>query len=264
MSDTLLMKPAILLLTISLFGYGQPAARSPKYEVASIKPNTDSDYRFAFRIEPGGTLAATGITLQRLLMTAYNVQGFRIVGGPDWLTSKRWDLQAKPDAPASPGQVRPMLRALLEERFQLHSHSEKRNLPVYELVIADKGSKVPRAAAGEAPPSVRVANGSIQLTKALSSTFASQLSYALGRPVIDKTELAGEYDFALQWTPVTGEDGGPTSAGLPYGTPEEPAATQNGPSIFTAIQEQLGLRVRSGRGPVDVLVIDSVQAPTAN
>jgi len=258
------MKPAIVLLMTTLVGYGQSGIDPPKYEVASIKPDTDNDFRFAFRIEPSGRLAATGITLKRLMMTAYNVQDFRIVGGPDWMVSRRWDVQAKPDRVVSPEQIRPMLRALLENRFQLRSHSEKRQLPVYELSVDRKGSKVQRVKDSETKTDVRVGAGLIQLTKATAATFASQLSYALGRPVIDKTSLSGEFDFALEWTPEPGEDGGPTTAGLPPGTSDQPASTSDGPSIFTAIPEQLGLRLKSGRGPVEVIVIDDVRMPTAN
>jgi uncharacterized protein (TIGR03435 family) len=258
------MKPATVLLMITLAGYAQSGVEPPKYEVASIKPNTDGDFRFAFRIEPSGPLAATGITLKRLMMTAYNVQGFRIVGGPDWVVSSRWDVQAKPGGVVSPDQIRPMLRALLESRFQLHTHSEKRQLPVYELSVDRKGSKVQRVKDGETKADVRVGTGLIQLTKATAVTFASQLSYALGRPVIDKTSLSGEFDFALEWTPEPGENGGPTTDGLPPGASDKPASTPDGPSIFTAITEQLGLRLQSGRGPVEVIVIDDVQMPTAN
>jgi uncharacterized protein (TIGR03435 family) len=213
----------------------------------------------AFQIEPGGTLAATGITLKRLMMTAYNVQDFRIVGGPDWVATRRWDVQAKPDRAASPGQIRPMLRALLERRFQLRSHAEQRELPVFELILDRGGSKVPRVKDIAAKADVRVGAGLIELTKATSATFASQLSYALGRPVIDKTSLAGEYDFALKWAPEPGEDGGPTP-----GAAEQPVSHPDGPSIFTAIREQLGLQIKSGRGPVQVVRIDDVQLPTPN
>jgi bla regulator protein blaR1 len=258
------MKPAILLLMTTLAGYGQPGLEPPKYEVASIKPNTDNDFRFAFRIQPDGSLAATGITLKRLMMTAYNAQGFRIVGGPDWVASSRWDLQAKPNRVALPEEVRQMLRTLLEDRFRLRTHAESRKMPVYELAVDSKGSKLPRVKDSETEPVVRVATGSIQLTKATPATFASQLSYALGQPVIDKTGLSGEFDFALEWTPETGEDGGPTTAGLPPGAKVQPASTPDGPSIFTAIPEQLGLRLKSARGPVEVTVIDAAQMPTAN
>ena len=252
------MKPAIVLFLTTVAGFGQP----PQYDVASIKPNLDSDARMAFRIEPDGRLSATGITLKRLMMTAYNVQGFRILGGPDWVVSKRWDVQAKPDRKAAPDQIRPMLRALLESRFQLHSHSEKRQQPVYELVVDPKGSKVRTSA--ETKPDVRVGAGSMKLTKATSATFASQLSYALARPVLDKTGLSGDFDFAIEWTPEPGEDGGPTTAGLSPGAMDRPASTPDGPSIFTALTEQLGLRLKPARAPVEVIVIDSAQMPTAN
>jgi uncharacterized protein (TIGR03435 family) len=263
-SYSLKMKPAILLLATTLAGYGQPGIEPPKYEVASIKRNTDNEFRFAFRIQPDGSLAATGITLKRLLMTVYNVQDFRIVGGPEWVASSRWDLQAKPNRAASPDEVRQMLRTLLEDRFRLRFHSESRKMPVYELAVDRKGSRLPRVKDGETEPVVRVTTGSIQLTKATPATFASQLSYALGQPVVDKTSLSGEFDFALEWTPETGEDGGPTTAGLPPGAKVQPPSTPDGPSIFTAIPEQLGLRLKSGRGPVEVTVIDAAQMPTAN
>jgi len=257
------MKPAILLLTIALVGYGQTSTTSPKYEEASIKANTDGGFRFAFQIDPGGTLAATGITLKRLMMTAYNVHGFRIVGGPDWVDSRRWNVQAKHDGAASPDQIHKMLRSLLENRFQLHTHSETREMPIYELSIGGNGSKVPRTENG-AKHDVRARAGSIQITNEMSATFASQLSYALGTPVLDKTGLRGEFDFTLRWTPKPGEDGGPTGSGLPPGTPEEPAPTPDGPSIFTAIQEQLGLRLQSARASVEVIVIDRVESPSDN
>jgi uncharacterized protein (TIGR03435 family) len=257
------MRPAILLLMTTLASYGQRGTEPPEYEVASIKPNTDNDFRYAFRIEPDGALAATGITLKRLMMTAYNVQGFRFVGGPGWVASRRWDVQAKPSRAASPNQIRPMLLTLLEERFQLRSHSETRNMPVYELVVDRNGSKVPTAKDNETR-TVRATAGSIELSNATSATFASQVSYALAQPVIDKTSLSGNFDFAIRWTPEPGENGGPTTAGLPPGTPEPPASTLDGPSIFTAIREQLGLRLKSARAPVEVVVIDDVQMPTAN
>ena len=248
------MKSLTVLLTTALVACGQSRVE-PKYEVASIKPNIANDSRLAFRIEPGGTLTAMAITLKRLMMTAYNVQDFRIVGGPDWVASSRWDVQAKPGSAASPDQIRPMLRALLEDRFQLRTHSEKRQLPVYELSVDRKGSKAPRAKDGETKPAVEVGAGLIRLTKATAATFASQLSYALGRPVIDKTGLSGEFDFALSWTPEPGEDG---RAGDP------PPSVPDGPSIGPAISAQLGLRLKPRRGPIEVIVIDSVQMPRAN
>ena len=138
------------------------------------------------------------------MMTAYDVQGFRIAGGPGWVSSSRWDIQAKPDRVTAPREVRQMLRTLLEDRFQLRTHPEERQLPVYQLAVDVKGSKLQRVKDAETKPDVFVAPGSVHLTKATAATFASQLSYSLGRPVIDKTGLSGEFDFSLTWTPETG------------------------------------------------------------
>jgi uncharacterized protein (TIGR03435 family) len=253
----------VALILINSVGFGQSMA-PPKYEVSSIKPTAGSDDRHAFRIESDGTLYATGITLRRLMMTGYDLQGFRFIGGPGWLAAKRWDVQAKPSRPASDKETRPMLRALLEDRFQLKDHSETRNMPVYELTVASRGSKLQRVQDGNFTQDIRIGNGAIRFTKATVATFASQLTYALARPVIDKTGITGEFNIALEWTPVPGEDGGPTTSGLPPGTPEQAASILDGPSIFTAIEEQLGLRLKPGRGPVEVVVIDSVRMPAAN
>lgn len=251
------------LILINSVTQGQTIAQ-PKYDAASIKLNMDGNFRFAFRIEPSGTLFATGITLKRLIMTAYNVQGFRIVGCPEWVAARRWDVQAKPDGTASPDRFRQMLQTLLEDRFQLHSHSEKRKLPVYELTVERNGSKLPPVKDSKTEPTMQVANGLIRLGSATTATFASRLSSAVARPVVDMTNLSGEFRFALEWTPEPGEDGGPTTAGFPPGMPEEPLYTRNGPSLFTAIREQLGLRLKSARRPVEVLVIDSVEMPIPN
>jgi len=250
------------LILINFAVFGQTIA--PKYDVSAIKPNADSNFHFAFRIERDGALYATGITLRRLMMTAYNVQGFRLIGGPGWVSSRRWDLQAKPSRAASDNQIRPMLRTLLEDRFRLRVHSETRNMPIYELIAGRRGSKLQKVEDSESKPDIQTGNGLIRFTKATVTTFASQLSYALARPVIDKTGISGEFRFELKWTPVPGEDGGPASSGLPPGTPDQPVSTPDGPSIFTAIEEQLGLRLKPGRGPVEVVVIDTAEMPTAN
>ncbi len=252
------MKPAILVLLAAFANNGQQAT-PPKYEVASIRPSTDAGFDYAFDIGPDGSLTAAGITLKRLMMTAYNVQGFRIRGGPEWVGSKRWTIQARPDRPAAPGQVRAMLRALLDERFLLHTRAEVRELPVYELAADRKGPKV--SAAKEGKPRIRVGPGLIELTNAMPGTFASQLSYAMGQPVVDRTGLSGSFDFLLQWTPEPRESGGPETEGLPPGTPEPPSSNRDGPSIFTAVREQLGLALRSARGPVEVVVIEGAQLP---
>jgi uncharacterized protein (TIGR03435 family) len=237
----------------------------PKYEVASVRPDTANDSRYSFLIERDGTMHATGITLRRLMMTAYQIQGFHFIGGPAWMSNKRWDVEAKPDRAASDKQVGPMLRGLLEDRFQLHVHTETRNMPVYELTPGPRGSKLRAVGDGDQVKlDIQTGPGFIRFTKATVGTFASQLSYALARPVVDRTGIPGEFNVDLEWTPIPGEDGGPHTSGLPDGTPEAAVSTSDGPSIFTAIEQQLGLRLRSGHGPVEVVVIDGVEMPSAN
>jgi uncharacterized protein (TIGR03435 family) len=139
-----------------------------------------------------------------------------------------------------------MLRTLLEDRFRLRSHAESRKMPVYELAVDRKGLKLQRVKAGETKPIVRVAAGSIQLTKATSATFASQLSYALGQPVIDKTGLSGEFDFALEWSPETGEEGGPTTAGLPPEPRTSPLQLQMGRRFLQRFRSNWGFASNPG------------------
>jgi uncharacterized protein (TIGR03435 family) len=252
----------LLLVTPALL-HGQAANEKPlAFDVASIKPARDNESAFRFRIEPNGTTAASGITLKRLLMTAYNVQGFRIVGGPSWVESQRWDVQAKHEGVTSMEQIRQMLVTLVTDRFHLHTHRGMRMLPIYELVVERTGSKVPTTKDANTKPAVQVLAGSLALTNATSATFASQLSYAVARQVLDKTNLSGRFDFVLAWTPLSGEDDGPTTSGLPRGTDQSPPTTPDGPSLFTALREQLGLKLEATKGPVDVLVIDHVEKPT--
>jgi bla regulator protein blaR1 len=251
------------LLVVAINLRAQSSDQKPfAFDVASIKPVSDADAPFRFRIEPNGTTAALGITVKRLLMTAYNVQGFRIVGGPAWVESQRWDVQATHEGVTSVEQIRQMLVTLVTDRFHLQTHRDRRTLPTYELVVERSGSKVPTTKDGNATPLVRVMPGSLQLTNATSATFASQLSYAVARSVLDKTHLNGRFDFTLEWAPLAGEDGGPTTAGLPPDANEPRHSASDSASIFTAIREQLGLRLKAARGPVDVLVIDHVEKPT--
>jgi uncharacterized protein (TIGR03435 family) len=166
---------------------------------------------------------------------------------PAWIESQQWDVHAKHEGVTSIDQIRQMLLTLVAERFHLQTHRDTRNLPVYELVVERSNSKVPTTKDINAKLTVRVMPGSLQLTNATSATFASQLSYAMARPVLDKTNLTGRFDFTLEWTPLAGEDGGPTTAGLPPGTNEPRPPTSDGASIFTALREQLGLRLKATR-----------------
>jgi uncharacterized protein (TIGR03435 family) len=151
-----------------------------------------------------------------------------------------------------------MLQSLLAERFKLSLHTEIKQEPVYELTITNGGPKLKEVFGEMKSPGVRLGRAQLTGTGVPMSTIARSLSQRLGRSVIDKTELTGRYDFDLTYTPDVVETSAPGTAGPD--TPPDP----NGPRIFTAVQEQLGLRLQSAKGPVEVLVIDHVEKPDAN
>ena len=218
------------------------------------------------RLQPGGRFTATGISLKHLISQAYDVRDFQISSGPGWIGSDRFDINAKaeglPDR-VPPGTMRPYLRNLLEDRFRLKTHMETKEMPVYALVVGKAGSKLTPAAEGTTPgPMIRMGRGHLDGKGMPVQMLVHQISQQLGRTVIDNTGLTGNYDIVLDWTPEPGQGGGP------FGGPPPPdaiqAADNSGPSIFTALQEQLGLRLESQKGPVPILVIDSVEKPSEN
>jgi uncharacterized protein (TIGR03435 family) len=187
-----------------------------------------------------------------IITEAYGLKGFELVGQPAWLSSERFDFEAKPATPVPRDECLLMVRQLLAERFKLAVHREVRQLPVYRLVVAKNGPKI-RKVSSDAPLGIFNFN---PMDGQLSTrgTSMAQLAVMLAgtveveNQVIDATGLEGYYQFAIEWAP------GPA---IPDANPR--------PSLFTALQEQLGLRLEAGKGDVDVLVIDSVQkVPTGN
>ena len=264
---------------------GQSGTKPLTFEVASIKPNTGDDHRFFIQIQPGGGLRTTGSTLKMLLTLAYDVREFQISGGPGWINTERYDIMAKAgDAAVSDNaddprkmtdeqrrtvgeQMRERLRALLAERFQLTLHRETKEQSVYALVVAKGGPKLQQSEAKEGTgPKGMMRMGRAQLSgqgvplQMLTQSLSSQL----GRPVLDQTGLKGNFDFKLEWTPDPGQSGGPFGGAPPPGVDGPPPPDPNGPSVFTAVQEQLGLRLESQKGPVEMLVIDRVEKPSEN
>ena len=261
------------------------------FEAASVKPNKSGDRRVAMLFQPGGRFNASNVTLQMLISTSYGtpqpLPNFRILGGPDWIDSDRFDVVAKAPGDIPPGPNGPlplMVRTLLKERFGLVVHTETRELPIYALVMARSdhktGSQLKPAAVdcaaitargrggappplpqfGERPPcSIRLTAGNLAGGGSSMAQFSFAISRYVNRVVVDKTGLAGNFDFDLQWTPEQMPPGAPPG---PPGAPPLPAIDPNGPSIFTAVQEQLGLKLESTKGAVDVVVIDHAEQPT--
>jgi uncharacterized protein (TIGR03435 family) len=255
-----------VILSAGTLVRAQQSTPRPAFEVASIKPGDPDSQVFRIGSLPGGRFAANNASLKMLIQTAYDVRGHQISGGPNWLDSAKFDIDAKPDSatPIPPGpaggpQMRLMIQSLLEDRFRLKVHRESREEPVYELVVAKGGPKLQPATDSlkQQQRGMRMGRGQLTGTAAPVSILVAQLSQQLGRSVIDKTGLAGQYDFELKWTPEIGQSqSGPTDA--------VPAPDLTGASLFTAIQEQLGLKLESTKGPVEVLVIDSAEKPSEN
>jgi bla regulator protein blaR1 len=276
---TLFAIVVIVAVAIPLLPQGSGAG-NPSFEVASIKPNNSGDNRVMFR-NNGGRFTIVGATARMLIQQAYRIRDFQLSGGPGWIGSDRFDIEAKPEnvADMTPERMPLMLQGLLEERFQLRTHKETKEVPIYELVVAKEGSKLksvpepprptPGAAPGPAPSpngpmppgAFRIGRGEMMGSGIPIENFVQSLSSMLGRVVVNRTGLTGFFDFQLHWTPDAGETGpfGP----VPSVQPPAPA-DPSGPTIFTALQEELGLRLESSKGPVDVLVIDSIEKPSEN
>jgi uncharacterized protein (TIGR03435 family) len=229
------------------------SAQTPlAFEAASVKPALpDRGSVMYYRTPPGGRVSVSNATLKLLIQNVYRVRDFQVSGGPPWIATEGWDIEATPgsnDTPAiTPEQRDEMFKTLLADRFHLLLHRETKELPVYDLVITKGGSKL--RPSGDEPGFGMTNTGSITFKKTTVSTFANVLSGVLGRKVSDKTGLQGNFDADLHWTPDERADAQPDDAG---------------PSVFTAIQEQLGLRLESSKGPVEVLVIDHVEKPDPN
>jgi uncharacterized protein (TIGR03435 family) len=280
------------------------APSNPQFEVASIKPNKSGDGRVMMSVQPGGRFTATNVTLRMMIRNAYQLQEFQITGGPSWIADERFDIAAKAEAgdtmgdpfraeqTGQPSRGQLMIRALLAERFKLVVHNEEKEMPIYALVPARSDGKLgPQLKASEAdcaaivaaararggrgpmgpppdpgrggpPPQcgIRIGPGNMAVGGSPMSQVATSLSMFAGRIVVDKTGLSGSYDFTLTWTP----DQMPGAGQRPPGAPEPPPIDPNGASLFTAVQEQLGLKLDSQRGPVAMLVIDRAERPTEN
>ena len=264
----------------------------PAFAVATVKKNTSGDAAAGMRLQPGGRIVVTNQPLRRLIVFAYGLQPQQLAGGPAWLDTDRFDIVAQaegnlsptpPGGPPGPAQL--MMQRLLAERFGLVAHTEPREMPVYALTLARSDRRLgPKIKAADrdclalmtaAPGGVPVAApqlpdgrpacgarrdgfGRVMAGGTDMKMLASQmLTSQLDRLVIDRTGLTGAYDFDLEYALDTAGRGGAP-------TPDPATAVTDRPSLFTALEEQLGLKLQPQRAPIDVLVIDRVTPPTEN
>jgi uncharacterized protein (TIGR03435 family) len=257
-----------LLLAFGLFGgLTYLAAAPPTFEVAVIKPNKTGAGNRGFRRAGPGELNALNDSLKMLIAYAYDVRDYQIEGGPSWIDSESYDILAKPEAGVDDdlktnaertARLRLRVQALLADRFQLKLHRTTRELPMFALVVAKNGSKLKPSTSTR---SESISNGHhLSCERVTMETFCKvMLQGELGRWVADKTGLTGEFDFTMDWAPDEGRRRFP---GEEAGAASTPGG--DGPSFFTALQEQLGLKLEPQKGPVEVLVVDSAAFPSEN
>ena len=248
------------------------------FEVTSVKPNRTGDRSSRFQLLPGGRFVATNTTARALLQSAYRFEylPFQVIGGPSWLDSERFDVEGRAGGSPSPAEVDAMVRALLVTRFKMAYVKDTRDMPVYHLTRARADGRlgaqlraaskpcdktpvtvntptpdpnaIPRCGARSARGTLAAANQRIEGIGATLDELAQRLSAPARRIVVNRTTLEGLFDFELEFTPDNNQTGD----------------ADTGLALFTALQEQLGLRLESARGPVEVLVIQSAERPEEN
>lgn len=272
---------ATIGLSASAVGVAQTAPPATpvavqQFEVASVKRSTSTQPGASLSPQGRDRLVVTNAPPRFIIQVAYGVPEYRLEGGPEWIGSERYDIQAKADRDVPFAQMLPMLRALLVERFKLATHSQTRSMPGYALVLArqdgtpgerlrpaDPGCvpsqrpAAPRAFGSRDMPPCGMAitsDRSIRMNGRTLAELATALSQRVGRPVTDRTGLAGRHVIQLDWVPDP-RPGAPID-------PSAAAAPDDGVVLFTALQEQLGLKLESERVDVEVVVIDHVERPT--
>jgi uncharacterized protein (TIGR03435 family) len=247
----------LLAMAMAATVFGQDL---PRFDVASIKPDSPGGVSTGdFRLLPGGRLSAEKVVLRFFIQNAFGLKPFQLSGGPVWTATQGYDIEAKAEGNPTGAQMQKMMQALLEDRFKLKYHRETKELPVYALSAAKGGLKLPDPTQGNENVSVHISRMTgVQLTgeKITMAELARVLSNLLGRTVIDKTGFAGSFLVRLSFSL---DD---TLAGLPHfpDVPNDAAI----PSVFVALQEQLGVKLESTRGPVEILVIDHIEKPSEN
>jgi uncharacterized protein (TIGR03435 family) len=237
------------------------ADANPTFEVATIKPSQPDEQR---SVQVQGTRLVTADTsLVDLMMFAYGIHPLQIMDGPEWLKTDKFDVVVQPSLPGRPStaQMRSIVQKLLADRFKLAFHHAQRELPVYRIVAAKGGPKLTPTtdeARAANTAAVGISSGQMTVRNATVKEFASlmQRYVRLDRPIVDHTGIAGKYDYQLSWTPDFSQfDGHP---------PGPARNDENAPTLYTAMQEQLGLKLEPAREPTDVMVIDGVARPSEN
>jgi uncharacterized protein (TIGR03435 family) len=246
------------------------AADAPIFEVATVKSSDPASRGMSISRGNGGMFTTKNVTLKMLVALAWNVREFQISGAAGWIGTDRFDIVAKPEREVPGGEagqpvLRAMVQSLLADRFRLQVHLDSKEMPVYALVSAKNGSKLAESEPESKGPSLGFSGNrgktSVTASKVTMKMFSEALSNQVGRTVVDRTGLNLAYTFKMEYAPDLPV--GPGKEGI-EGEKVDTSSLPDGPSIFTALTEQLGLRLEPQKGPVEILVIDSAEKPTDN
>ena len=253
------MRRLLLLLATTALCAAQPRP----FDVASVEPNTSGGNGTSMRTA-NGRLTVTNAPLFQLIQQAYQIKDFQLNGGPGWIATERYDIDAKMEKnDISDKDLWFSLQPLLADRFRLKVHREAKQMPVFTLTVVKGGPKFTahkENGEGNDKPRLGVSIGSgkgkLMATKISMAGFSESLGHQVDRIVTDRTGLKGDYDFTVEWSPENHE-------GSMVGAIEEKAGL-TGPNIFEALQDQLGLKLESAKGPVQIIVIDSAEKASTN
>jgi uncharacterized protein (TIGR03435 family) len=227
----------------------------PDWEVATVRPSDPEDTHAGFHLR-GRRIFIERQTVESMLLLGYGVHRKQIAGAPDWIATEHWDVNGVPDVPGQPGlkQIQSMVRKILVERFGLASHMETRDLAIYAITVAKGGPKMEKSAGDpngllDEDENENGGQRNLQMTNATIGDLALVMKFMMDRPVVDQTQLPGRYDFRLKWT---------------FDETRAPTDGSAAPSVFTAIEEQMGLKLDAVKAPAEVMVIDKVERPSAN
>ena len=242
---------------VAVTGPSDSSAAPPRFQVATIKPSTSEESRTT-QIR-GNRFATTDTSVVDLIKYSYGLHDEEIAGGPQWLATQKFDLMCDPETATRPSsdQFKKMVQHLLAERFHMATHRETRELSVFAIIPAKAGPRLHNSTQPpDGPPVVGYSPGQLEVGNATMTDFAKFLQrFVTDRPVLDQTGITGKYDLTLRWTPDDSQPGA---------VRQSEDNNSSLPGLFTAIQEQLGLKLREEKHPAEVLVIDHIEMPSEN
>jgi uncharacterized protein (TIGR03435 family) len=249
--------PAVILFPALLGASICSAQITPTFERASVQPSQSQETTSSYNTKPGA-LSIRNKSLKDCIRLAYDVKVAQLSGGPKWVETERYDIEAKAARPVGDPQLMAMLQTLLKDRFKLDIHREMKMFPGYAITVVKSGLQIREVEPG--PGHVDLRRGSMNAQRLSMVKLAQTLSDLLNVPVVDATAVPGVFDFRLAWTPTI-DVGRPGLSGDDTQDPSVLPASTSEPSLFAAIQEQLGLKLEARKAPLDVLVIHRAEKP---